>query len=122
MLKQRDEIRYHRIMDNTIADANDEEEVANNWFYYLQDNLVFPVNVTVQLSLRGGKKETIQAQIVEIDPDFTKTDALKVGIVEHNSKRVQFISPAQITAFNTSIDNKDIINDWLYWHDFELLD
>ena len=122
MLKKRDEIRYHRIMDNTIADANDEEEVATNWFYYLQDNLVFPVNVTVQLSLRGGKKETIQAQIVEIDHNFTKTDALKVGIVEHNSKRVQFISPSQITAFNTSIENKDIINDWLYWHDFDLLD
>jgi hypothetical protein len=34
---------------------------------------------------------------------------------------ISYISPEYIIRIEESPENMDIINDWLYWHDFELL-
>ncbi len=46
---------------------------------------------------------------------------IRLGIVEQGNERVQYVSPEAIVSVATSPENLDIINDWLYWPNFELL-
>jgi hypothetical protein len=121
MPKIQDAERDHRIDYEVIVDCYDDREVAMGWFIYMNDGLTFPIKATVQLPVRGGNKETIQVELVEVDPKSEDGYPIKIGIVEPNSKRVQYISPEHIKSINTTPENLEIINDWLYWNDYDLL-
>lgn len=47
MARQHDEEREHRIRNEAIPDAYGEEEVAMSWYYYMADNLEFPIKAKV---------------------------------------------------------------------------
>ncbi len=91
------------------------------WFYYLSDNLVFPIDVVIRFALRGNQSELKPAQIVDLDPKSEQGSSLRLGISEPGSHRVQYISPTDIASMDTTPENTEIINDWLYWHDHEML-
>lgn len=114
MPKIKDEEREHRIIYEVIVDAYDDEEQAMGWYYYMAENLVFPIKAKANLPLRGGKIEQKAVEIVEIDP---KGRAIRLGITEGTSQRVQYISPEMLESIDTSDENLEILNDWLYWHD-----
>jgi len=42
-----DASRKDRIEDEVIVDCYDEYEVAMGWFYYLNDNLIFPFKASI---------------------------------------------------------------------------
>lgn len=121
MPKSKDEERENRILDEIIVDAYGEAEQLMGWFYYFQDNLEFPIKATVKFRLRGGGGEIKKVKIVEVDPKSENGRALRLGIVEGKSERIQYISPEEIASLDTSDENLQIINDWLYWHNFDLL-
>lgn len=121
MPRTHDPAREHRILYEVIVDAYDEQEEYMGWYYYLAENLRFPTPATARLTLRGGKSETKPVQIVEVDPKSEEAPPVRLGIAEKGSGRVQYLSPEEIVRLDTSPDNLKIINDWLYWHDFELL-
>ena len=121
MAKSKDEEREHRILYEVIVDAYDDEEQAMGWYYYMAENLAFPIKAKVEMPMRGGKLEVKDINIVEIDPKSEEGRAIRLGIVEGKSERVQYLSPEHIVSLKTSDENLEIINDWLYWHDFELL-
>jgi hypothetical protein len=121
MPKVKDKDREYRILMEVIPDCKDEEDIANSWYYYLAENLKFPIPAKVKLRMRGGKSEKVIIEIVEIESGCEHSAKLKVGIVEKGSKRVQFIDIQSITNIQTSPANLEIINDWLYWHHFDLL-
>ena len=116
-----DPTREHRILYEVIVDAYDEEEQAMGWYYYMADNLEFPIEATVRFALKGGQSEVKPAQIVDVDSKSERGSAIRLGIVEPGNERVQYISPEDIVRLDTTPENLEIINDWLYWHDFELL-
>ena len=116
-----DPTRHHRILYEVIVDCYDEEEQLMGWYYYMTDNLKFPINVTVRFRLKGGTTEIKPAQIVDIDPKSERGSAIRLGIAELGSARVQYISPEELTSADTTPENLEILNDWLYWHNFELL-
>jgi hypothetical protein len=121
MAKIHDEEREERIIYEVIVDCYDEHEAMMGWFYYMHDGLSFPIDAVVNLPLRGGKTEQKKVQIVEIDPASEDENPIRVGIVEADSQRIVHISPENLVSIDTNEDNRQIINDWLYWHDFDLL-
>ena len=121
MPRTHDPAREHRILEEVIVDAYDDEEQLMGWYYYLAENLVFPIPATARLPLRGGKSETKSVQIVEVDPKSEAGGRIRLGVVEPGNERIQYVSPEAIVSLDTSPENREIVNDWLYWHDFELL-
>lgn len=87
----------------------------------MADNLESPIEATVRLPLRGGKAEEKKVQIVEVDPRSETGKAIRLGVTEEDSERVSYISTDDIVRLETTPENLEIINDWLYWHDFDLL-
>ena len=116
-----DPTRTHRIHYEVIVDCYNEEEELMGWYYYMSDNLAFPIDVVVRLALKGGKTELKPAQIVALDPKSEQSNPIRLGISEPGSERVQYISPVDIASMDTSPENAEIINDWLYWHNHEML-
>ncbi|MBV6443387.1 MAG: hypothetical protein EPGJADBJ_05126 [Saprospiraceae bacterium] len=113
--------REQRILYEIIVDCYDEEEEMIGWYYYFADNLKFPIEATVRLPLHGGKMEEKKVQIVELDTRSETGKAIRLGVVERGSERVHYISPGDIARLETSPENLEIINDWIYWHDFDLV-
>lgn len=87
----------------------------------MEENLAFPIKAKVKLRLRGGKTEEKAVKIVEIDPKSETSLTLRLGMTEGKSDRVQYISPEDIVSINTSEENLEILNDWLYWSGHPLL-
>ncbi len=117
-----DPVRHDRILDEILVDCyNEEGAELMSWYYYMTDNLEFPVDVTVRFRLRGGATEIKPAQIVEIDPKSEQGNPIRLGITEPGNARVQYISPEDLASADTTPENLEILNDWLYWHNFELL-
>lgn len=121
MPRSHDPAREHRILYEVIVDCYDEEEELMGWYYYMADNPKFPIAATVRLPLHGGKSENKTVQIVDVDPKSEMGSPIRLGVTEEGSERIHHISPEAIAHLDTSPENAEIINDWLYWHDFELL-
>ena len=121
MAREKDAERDHRIHDEIIVDAYGDEEQAMSWYYYMEENMEFPMQAKVKLRLRGGKTEEKAVKIVEIDPESETSLTLRLGITEGKSDRVQYISPEDIVSIQTSEGNLEVLNDWLYWNSHPLL-
>lgn len=116
-----DPAREHRILDEIIVDCYDEVEEYMGWYYYMADNLAFPIDVTVRLRRRDGATEDRAAQIIGVDPKSEQGTPIRLGIAEPGSERIQYISPEDLSTARTTPKNLEILNDWLYWHNFDLL-
>ena len=119
--RKHDPAREHRILYEVIVDCYDDEELMG-WYYYMAEGLEFPIDVTVRFTLKNGKTEAKPAQIVHIDPKSERGNPIRLGITEPGSERMQYISPEELASADTTPENLEILNDWLYWHDFELLE
>ena len=75
----------------------------------------------VNLRLRGGKTEEKTVKIVEVDPKSETSLTSRLSMTAGKSDLVQYISPEDIVSINTSEENLEILNDWLYWHNHPLL-
>ncbi len=91
------------------------------WYIHTNDNLEFPIKAKVKLRLRGGKTEEEEVQIVEVDPKCETSLTLRLGMTEGKSDRVQYISPEDIVGIQTTDENLEILNDWLYWNGHPVL-
>ncbi|MBX2890442.1 MAG: hypothetical protein KF734_05910 [Saprospiraceae bacterium] len=77
-----DPAREHRILYEVVVGCYDEEEELMGRYYYMTDNLRFPIAATVRLPLRGGATEEKNVQIVEVDPRSKKGSAIRLGVTE----------------------------------------
>ncbi len=121
MAKIHDEVREQHIIYDVIVDCYDEDEELMGWYYYVAENLNFPIKAVANLPLRGGKTEQKKVKIVSVDPKSEEGNAIRLGVIEGDSERVQYVSPNVFVSIQTNEENLEIINDWLYWHDFDLL-
>ena len=121
MSRIKDEERDYRILMEVVVDCYDDEEAATGWYYYFSENLDLPIQAQANLKLRGGKMEQKIVKIVDVESEFSVSEYLRIGITEEGSDRIQFISPEQLVSVTTSDENRQIMNDWLYWHEFNLI-
>ncbi len=87
-----------------------------SWYYFI-GTMEFPT----PYPLRGGKTETQKVQIVEVDKRSEQEQPIRLGIIEPGSTRLQFIPPSDIISTKTTHQNLETLNDWLYWHNFNLI-
>jgi hypothetical protein len=121
MAKIHDEERESRITDQVIVDCYSESEEMMGWYYYVDDGLAFPLKGLANIPTTSGKTVQKKVKIVKIDPDSGKGKPLRIGVVENGGRVISFISPEYLIRIEESPESTDIINDWLYWHNFELL-
>ena len=113
------EQRKNRIHNEIIVDAYDDGEVNMSWFYYFNDYLTFPISAVAKLKRRNGKYENAEIQIVEIASDTEQE--LMFGFVLTMKGYVFPISLKDIVRVETSEENLEMLNDWLYWKGLKLL-
>ena len=75
----------------------------------------------MQLKKRDGTAEEKQVEIVEVDKRSETNLTLLLGMVEEDSERVQYISPGDMVHADTTEKNLQVLNDWLYWFNRDLL-
>ena len=114
---KKDAEREQRIEDEIIVDAYGSEEQAVGWYYYLQDNLLFPFTASCI-----GEMET---------SPLRKDDEVKViGMASEDScQHDMFVKvrwegrglAVPLSQLNVSAeadeDTREAIGDWHYWID-----
>ena len=116
-----DEDREKRIKDEVIVDCHNEGEEMTGWYYYMQDAMSFPMKGLANIPSSGGKTAQKKVKIVGLDSKSETGQPMRIGVIENGGRQVTYISPEYLIRIEEAEDNIEILNDWLYWHDFELL-
>ncbi len=103
-----------------MADCKDMEEVYVAWYYYFAENLEFPISAIALLKKRGGSKEKVEVSLVDVVSEADKD--IKLGYVLTLQGIVHSIDLKDLMSVNTTEENLQILNDWLYWKRKELLE
>jgi hypothetical protein len=121
MSRIHDADREERIQNEVIVDCNNEAEEMTGWYYYMDDALSFPMKGLANVPSSGGKTAQKKVKIVSLDPKSKEGQPIRIGVVENGGRQVSYISPEYIIRIEEADDNIEILNDWLYWHNYELL-
>ena len=118
---EKDESIEERITTEILVDANNAEEQAMGWFYYLQDTLVFPFKAKC-FTKRNTSPIKVE-QIVEAIGIADEEDCTHEMFVEiYYEDDVLSIPLAQIEPIDADEDTQLAVGDWHYWveRDYEL--
>lgn len=121
MRREHDPIRDDRILNLIIADCFGEDEEAAGWYHHWAATLQFPMAAALRSSLSDAPLDVHTVQVVGIDPQSEHGQALRLGITDSKNPRVRYIRPEELASVSTSPECLQAINDWLYWHNYDLL-
>jgi hypothetical protein len=115
---ERDENREHRINTEIIVDAEDKEDRAMGWYYYLDDTLNVPFLAT--LKKKSRKTSTVEEKTVEVlgmapDDECLKDMYVEVVYPDGKDEDVFTAKLGDLVVIDTDIDTKEAIADWHYW-------
>ena len=111
-----DEIREHRINTEIIVDADDKEERAMGWYYYLDDSLNFPF--LAKWKKKSGKGSTEkQVEVLGMAPQDECLKDMFVEVIYPDGKDEDIFSAklSEIEAIDADEDSKEALADWQYW-------
>ena len=111
-----DHEREERIEDEVVVDAYGMEERAMGWYYYLDDNIVFPfdaecIAIDKRSPLKIGEQVTVSRMSNE--GNWEQGQDMYVEISWKN--RIFSVPLAQLKPFNADDDTIEAISDWHYW-------
>ncbi|MBE9035528.1 calcium-binding protein [aff. Roholtiella sp. LEGE 12411] len=112
------ENREHRIKTEIIIDAEDKEERAMGWYYYLDDTLNVPF--MAKWAKKGRKSNTVEEKQVEVlgmAPDDECLKDMFVEVVYPDGKDEDVFSAklSEITAIDADSETQEALADWHYW-------
>jgi Calcium binding len=112
-----DEVREERIKNEILADAEDKEDRAMGWYYYLDDCLNFPFNAKWA---KKGRKGTAPEKDVEVLAMATEEECLRdmlVEVVEIGGKDedVDIARLNDLKVLDADEDTQEALDDWYYW-------
>jgi Calcium binding/KTSC domain len=113
--------RENRITNEVIVDCYDDSEIAEAWFVYLNDEVTFPFLAVVRLPQKGGQTIEKTMEVVCMDTDAHDSRSLRICIAEPEEDDVQMVSLSALVKVDTTPENLQVLNDWLYWHDYDLI-
>ncbi|MBD6616684.1 calcium-binding protein [Komarekiella sp. 'clone 1'] len=113
-----DENREHRIKTEIIIDAEDKEERAMGWYYYLDDTLNVPF--MAKWTKKGRKSTSVEEKQVEVlgmAPDDECLKDMFVEVVYPNGKDEDVFSAklSEIVAIDADSETQEALADWHYW-------
>jgi hypothetical protein len=106
--------REERIHMEIVVDAYGEEERAMSWYYYLQDNLIFPFKAQciaerASSPLNKGDKVEVVGMPSEADCEHEILVNIKW------QKRTLAVPLSQLTGIKVDDETQQGIEDWHYW-------
>jgi hypothetical protein len=112
--RRKDPEREYRIHNEAIVDTYGPEEQAMGWYYYLENKLSFPFQVTCIASqvvspLRKG--ETVEVQ--RMAPEHACSRDMLVLVRWHN--RNLAVPLSQLAAMDADQSTIEAVGDWHYW-------
>jgi Calcium binding len=115
---EQNENREHRIKTEIIIDAEDKEERAMGWYYYLDDTLNVPF--MAKWAKKGRKSNTVEEKQVEVlgmAPDDECLKDMFVEVVYPDGKDEDVFSAklSEITAVDADSETQEALADWHYW-------
>jgi len=115
---ERDENREHRITTEIIVDAEDKEDRAMGWYYYLEETLNFPFMAKwTKKSRKSSTPEEKQVEVLGMAPDDECLKDMYVEVADLNGKDDDVYSAklSEIKAIDVDPETQEAIADWLYW-------
>jgi hypothetical protein len=114
-----DESRENRIKTEILADAEDKEDRAMGWYYYLDDTLNFPFNAKWTKKGRG-KSASPQEKEIEVLSMASEDECLRDMIVEvvekdGSDEDVFTAKLSELKEIDGDEETKEAFDDWLYW-------
>lgn len=115
---ERDENREHRIETEIIVDAEDKEDRAMGWYYYLDDTLNVPF--MANWAKKSRKTSTVEEKKVEVlgmapDDECLKDMYVEVVYPNGNDEDVFTAKLSDLVAIDTDDETLEAIADWHYW-------
>lgn len=110
----RDEAREYRIAMEAVVDANDEEERAKGWYYYLQDKLSFPFQASCVKERKISHLSTGEnVTVIRLAPE---DECLHEVFVEvQRAENTVAIPLDQLEAVGADSNTHEGVEDWRYW-------
>ncbi|MEH2450901.1 calcium-binding protein [Nostoc sp.] len=113
-----DENREHRIQTEIIVDAEDKEDRAMGWYYYLEEALNFPF--LAKWTKKGRKSAASEEKQVEVlgmapDDECLKDMFVEVAYINGKDEDVYSAKLSEIAAIDADSETQEAIADWLYW-------
>lgn len=115
---ERDETRENRIVEEIVVDAEDKEERAMGWYYYLDDSLNFPF--MAKWKRKSRKTGTVEEKLVEVlgmcpEDDCLKDMYLDIALLNGKEDDVYSAKLSDLEAIDVDEDTEQAIADWMYW-------
>ncbi|BAY65073.1 hypothetical protein NIES22_51750 [Calothrix brevissima NIES-22] len=115
---EQDQTREQRIKTEIIADAEDKEDRAMAWYYYLEEALIFPFNA--KWTKKSRKSTTPQEKQVEVlgmapDDECLKDMIVEVAVINGKEDDVYSAKLSEIEAIDADEDTLEALADWQYW-------
>lgn len=115
---ERDQTREQRIETEIVADAEDKEDRAMAWYYYLEEALNFPFNA--KWTKKSRKSTTPQEKQVEVlgmapDDECLKDMIVEVAVINGKEDDVYSARLSEIEAIDADEDTLEALADWQYW-------
>ncbi|OUL27094.1 calcium-binding protein [Nostoc sp. 106C] len=113
-----DKTREHRIETEIIVDAEDKEERAMGWYYYLDDTLNFPF--MAKWTKKGRKSTSPQEKQVEVlgmapDDECLKDMFVEVVYPDGKDEDVFTARLSEIEVIDADDETQEALADWQYW-------
>ncbi|MBW4560157.1 MAG: calcium-binding protein [Mojavia pulchra JT2-VF2] len=113
-----DQTREHRIETEIIVDAEDKEDRAMGWYYYLDDTLNFPF--MAKWTKKGRKSSPSQEKQVEVlgmapDDECLKDMFVEVVYPEGTDEDVFTARLSELEAIDADSETQEALADWQYW-------
>jgi hypothetical protein len=109
--------REERINSEILVDAEDKEDRAMGWYYYLDDCLNFPFNAKWA---KKGRKGTAPEKDVEVLGMATEEECLRDMLVEivevgGSDDDVEVAKLTDLKVLDADSDTQQALDDWYYW-------
>ena len=107
--------REQRIRDEIIVDAYGPEEQAMGWYYYLQDNLLFPftASCTDEMETSPLLKDD-EVKVLGMPSEDTCQHDMFVKVRWEGRSLAVPLSQLNVSA-EADEDTSEAIGDWHYW-------
>lgn len=115
---EHDENRENRIATEIIVDAEDKEDRAMGWYYYLEETLNCPFMAKwTKKSRKTSTTEEKQVEVLGMAPDDECLKDMYVEVADINGKDDDVYSAklSEIEAIDADAETKEAIADWHYW-------
>lgn len=104
------------IEDEILVDCYGDDEVNMAWFYYMEENMIFPFDAQLEVKKRDGSKELKEVEVLRLasterdyaGEDFRVEVAYSEDIIETSISKLHHIKADEGTL--------EAIQIWKFWN------